>query len=643
MKSDLKNEKKIRKNCNTINKLFEQPNFFQRLCSLSHNNIEEVVNNIYLIINYYLSTDDVIYTHSIQDLLHIAANFQQVKDIIIHPANSYYEKKYKVFGLNNINILQDPSIIELETIEYHVSFHPCEVLGYQTEITSDIKEAINASFYSPKLVYKRILKQPNHKELPIVVGTKESNYYQSILEIRLKNIEEDYQRTAAKKSKKILKRYIEKDCLLVLFPRYTPKYSISKNELICGTTSEIINRKYLSFIKIPSRYHLLSLCNQNKRIRAGELINITTGETYHKAEIPKEQEYHLYYSRYEMIDITNEFEYTNSELTQDINYDIDLIYGHLDTNHSKSKISSNPYTNIDFIKNKEDIHVRKINGKYHIRNGRHRLLFLKHFYVTNYESYNSMNKLDNLKELVRVPASVERTIESKTINELLTKIKKLNPKTNIFKTNINNEEPELIIIYGEKVYITKNEQELEDLYNQLSTNILINNYYIGNNSNKHKINYEELYDYLIITLQEKIYDMSLTDIINYLVNDGFYQKDQYFITTDLNYYYLYFEYIDFQHYIQLKLLFNKSQNIVEDTKEKILKKELGTKIISLIEEHPDLMYLEWNDLYQLLSTKDEFKNYDSHFLEEAANYGGYQKYKLLQLYNNESYTKTLLL
>ena len=47
MKSDLKNEKKIRKNCNTINKLFEQPNFFQRLCSLSHNNIEEVVNNIF--------------------------------------------------------------------------------------------------------------------------------------------------------------------------------------------------------------------------------------------------------------------------------------------------------------------------------------------------------------------------------------------------------------------------------------------------------------------------------------------------------------------------------------------------------------------------------------------------------------------
>ena len=68
MTSTQKPEKVIREACNTINNLFEQPNFFQRLCALSNNNIDKVIDNIYLIINYYLSTNDVIYSYSIQDI-----------------------------------------------------------------------------------------------------------------------------------------------------------------------------------------------------------------------------------------------------------------------------------------------------------------------------------------------------------------------------------------------------------------------------------------------------------------------------------------------------------------------------------------------------------------------------------------------
>lgn len=638
-----KPEKVIRQSCNTINKLFEQPNFFQRLCTLSNNNIDKVINNIYLIINYYLSTNDVIYSYSIQDILLLASNTKEVQDIVIHPSNSYYEKRYKIFGLNYISTMEDPNAIELETIEYQVSYHPCIPYDYLTEITTNIKEAIITSFTSPKIIYKSILKQPTSKELPIVSGTRETNYYQSILEIRLKNVDEEYRKTATKKAKRILKNYIGKDALLVVFPRLTKKYYISNHDISTNSTIELIPSKYLSFIRIPSRYKLISICNQNKQTRAGELIDINTGEDYHKEETKKELDYHLYYSRYELIDVTDEFEYTNQEFTQDINYDIDLIYGYLDTNNTKKRISKNPYTNISFIKSKEDIHVRKINGKYHIRNGRHRLLFLKHFYVSNYDSYKEMHQLDRLKDFVKVPASVERTIELPSINNLLDKIKELNPKTTIFKTNINNEDPELIIIIEDNVYITKDESTLEDLYNELSIGNLINKYYIGKNSNQYKINYEELFDYLIITLKEKLYTMSLTDIINYLIKEGFYQKDQYFLISNLNYIYLYFEYTDFQHYLQLRRVLNKEITIIEDTEDKVIKKEIGFKIMSLIEENIDLMYLDWNDLYQVLIKYEEFKSYDSAFLESAANIAGYQKYKILQLYGNESYAKRLFL
>ena len=47
MTSDLKNS------CTIINKVFEEPNFFEYLCQLSNNNIEEVIENISIIINYY--------------------------------------------------------------------------------------------------------------------------------------------------------------------------------------------------------------------------------------------------------------------------------------------------------------------------------------------------------------------------------------------------------------------------------------------------------------------------------------------------------------------------------------------------------------------------------------------------------------
>lgn len=635
--------KEINQSCITINKLFQEPNFFNKLCSISNNNIEEVINNIYLIINYYLSTQDIIYKYNIQELLTKAQSIPKVEDIIIHPSNSHYERKYKLLGLNSTSILTDTETIELEILEQQVSYSTQSTISYCAQITPDIKEAITLSHTSPTIVYKSILKQPNQKELPIVTGTKETNYYQSILEIRLKNVDELYRKTVTKKAKRILKRYIGKDSLLVLFPKCTKRYYISNKDISNQETSEYIPSRYLSFITIPSRYKLLSICNENKRIRNGELIDIKTGEEYQTTTIVEEPTYHVYYSRFETLPITQEFIYSNNEFTGDISYDLDLIYGHLDTNHSRERTPKDPYRNIDFIKTKDDIHVRLINGKYHIRNGRHRLLFLKNFYVTNYHSYKETDSLDKLRELVTINIGIERTIESPSINNLLSKIKELNPKINIFKTNINNEEPELLIIYDDYVYITSTEEELNILYKYLSNEEYINPYYIGTNNTKPNINYQDLYDYLILTLKEKLFDMSLTDIIKYLIKEGFYQHDQYFLISDFNYYYLYFEYTDLQHYIQLKKLFKKPITIIEDTKEKLEKQFIGEKIISIIKQHPDLIDLDWKDLYQIISSIEEFSNYSSEFLESAANYVGYQKYKLLRFYKDEKNAKSLLI
>lgn len=77
----------LKQSCTTINKLFQQPNFFEYLCQLSNNDIEEVINNINLIINYYLSTEDFIYTYPLQDLLTIAKQTPSIEGILFHPSN----------------------------------------------------------------------------------------------------------------------------------------------------------------------------------------------------------------------------------------------------------------------------------------------------------------------------------------------------------------------------------------------------------------------------------------------------------------------------------------------------------------------------------------------------------------------------
>ena len=133
--------------------------------------------------------------------------------------------------------------------------------------------------------------------------------------------------------------------------------------------------------------------------------------------------------------------------------------------------------------------------------------------------------------------------------------------------------------------------------------------------------------------------MSLTDIIEYITKEGFYQNNQYFLVSSISYFYLYFEYVDLQHYIQIKRIFKTDITIIEETKEKILKKEIGEHIMSLINDNPDLLDLEWKDFYLLLKTKEEFKDYSYDFLESAANYGGYQKEKLVNFYTNELYAK----
>ena len=232
-------------------------------------------------------------------------------------------------------------------------------------IYQNIKEAILESFTKPDTIYKSILKQPKGKELPIVLGNDEKHYYSSILELRLKNAEDTLKDTCANIGKKIINRIIGQDSLLVLFPSSSRRYSISDKDIEEKTTGLYIPPQYLSFIRIPSKYKIITQCAINKKLCPGELLDYNTGATY-TTPAPTVLSYPLIiYSRYESVSVTKEFEYANLEFTGDIEYDIDLIYGQLDSNKSRQALRNKVGTNIESMKTRDDITVRKSKeGKY---------------------------------------------------------------------------------------------------------------------------------------------------------------------------------------------------------------------------------------------------------------------------------------
>lgn len=632
------NHKKI---ANTINNLFSKPKFFEKLCKFSDNDIDIVIANLSKIINYYLVTQDTIISYSILDLLLKSNEIKETnKDILIHPSNSFYINQFKLSGINpyiNISPLNTPN---LESIDSSISLFPQTEIDFTSSIYLNPNQAIVESFSCPKTLFKSILKQPKGMELPFVVGTTETNYYQSILDIRLKNIKEEEQKTKSKLAKKAVNSLVGNNALLVLFPTTTKRYQVKDNEIKKNKTDLFIPPTELSFIKIPSKYQLLSICAENKQLRNGELLDINTGKEYSIPSSQEEVDYWPQYSRYEAISVTDDFLYTNTEFTGDIEYDIDLIYGQLDSNKSRDIALSDPSKNIASIKRRDDIIVRKIGNKYSIRNGRHRILYLKYLYHTYYEEYKKDNRLDELKRYLTVPMNVESAIQDKIANEYLVKIFKLYPNTYIYKIDINNDDPSIILTLSEKTYALQGISEIIRFYNHLKNNNLENEFYIGENDSTNAINYARLFDYVILTLKEKIYDMNLLQIIEYMFKEGITIEGTKYNILKLNMLQMYASYSELQRNVQINRLFNLKKDIVKTTANKYKIKSVSIFIMSLIENNPQLIELSWDEFYEILTTYEELSSYDKEFLKDAADFGGYQKLKLEYLLKDMEYTKS---
>ena len=189
----------------SINDLFNQENFFEKLCDYSQNNLKYVIENLSLIINYYLVTKDSSISYAIEDIIYKAKQITETnQDILFYASNSYYINYLKLNGINPYIRFNNLPRINLESLASELSLYPTLINYDYSTIYSNIKQAIIESFSCPNILFKSILKQPKGQELPLVVGTKETNYYQSILDIRLKNIHPEFFKTYAQIGKKAI-------------------------------------------------------------------------------------------------------------------------------------------------------------------------------------------------------------------------------------------------------------------------------------------------------------------------------------------------------------------------------------------------------------------------------------------------------
>jgi len=142
------------------------------------------------------------------------------------------------------------------------------------------------------------------------------------------------------------------------------------------------------------------------------------------------------------------------------------------------------------------------------------------------------------------------------------------------------------------------------------------------------ISYNELMDYLIITLQEKIFTMNIIDIIKYIKSNEIIINNQRISIEKLDLYSLYLSYTTFQNIIALNELYNLNKDLMRDAKDRLEMKRIGRIIMNVIEENPDYINYSWQELENALRSIPELQNLDSEYLNTCAYKAGYNTRKI---------------
>lgn len=592
-------------NSKQLNKLLNNQRFIVELCNYSKNDIDTVIKNLSKVIGYFLNNPDANY-NNIEELFKQIDKHPEIGSYHIIPVNGDSLKSIRVLGLNPNNYYND---VDLLTLNQYLSYTP------RTEdliVYNNITEAINGAFSTPGVLYNQILKQPKGKERPLQVGELERDYYESVMQTRLTNSKYSNDKRVKKLAKKVLDKYLDKGAALCFINEDRVVSTIKQNDFL--------------LITLPSKHHLINTCAMNQDLRIGAKYPIS--EKKPSKEPPKYSS--LHYTRIEAIPIDDTFNYTNEELTGDISYDIDTIYGKLDVKGSKEKISSSPDENIASIKELNDINLTRRNGSYAINHGRHRLLYIKNYFERNREYYSSRGKLKQLREYLTIPVNVDITIEDRNIQDLLISLERIKPSVKFLKVDITNDLPELVIIEHGNAYHVASEKDILELSKFLLNNTINNKFFIGRLT-KHRVDYRELMNHLIATLKEKLFNMNFLDLVRYLKTNGFTIKGQEYDGSEIDFFTLHAWYTDINHRVTLDRLHNVEPSILKNAEAEELATKTAALLTRIFMKNPKLVLLDSTAILNYLKTKEEFANYPDIYLKRCIENNDYRNKSIYEM------------
>jgi hypothetical protein len=328
----------------------------------------------------------------------------------------------------------------------------------------------------------------------------------------------------------------------------------------------------------------------------------------------------LIWTTIEQITIDEDFKYYNSELTGNPKVDLQLIYGSKDVHNSIGILTRPSEDNIARIKRNYDISLTKCDDTYLINNGRHRIVYLKHYFADCYQYCDTEEALNTLKQKVTIPVRINKRLEDRRINEILIFLKEKYEDMFIFKTDVLNDNPELAIFYEDSLYYVKNKDEIIDFYQRIELGEDLTEYKLLNLEPVTYPDINRVFEELHNIYGNHIYELSYIGLIRLLKLTPLYIDGISIKVEQLPLKKLYFKYLDMTTCYMICNTYDI--DLPEDTSFQYSKfskeHKIGIYLMQIINQHLEYKEYTWEQIFAILHEDPKLSQYDSDYLKDIA-------------------------
>lgn len=328
----------------------------------------------------------------------------------------------------------------------------------------------------------------------------------------------------------------------------------------------------------------------------------------------------LTYSTVELLTIDENFKYYNQELTGDPKIDLQLIYGSKDVHDSIGILTRPTEDNIAKIKRNYDISLSLCDGTYIINNGRHRLVYLRHYYDDCVEYCDTEEALQNLKETVTIPVRVIKRIEDPLINEIIIYLKNKYEDITMMKANVLNNEPEIIIILNKSLYYLRTKEEIIEFYCKTEEQGDLSLFKMFNINETTFFDINKLFELLYETLGKELFNMSYIAILKYLKLNPPIIDGNIIPVENIALKRLYMKYLEMTQCYMICQTYDVELPNSTSFEYKTYSKEhkIGIYLMHIINQHLEYTDLTWEQIFTILHEDPKLKQYDSDYLKDIA-------------------------